>query len=91
MTRWLAEWPPRVVARLPIKVYTKLLAAFLVIVMLLIALGAVSLQVLSRSNLRQGTGRVPEENRRLPPTSARHNSLALQRCLGPLDTRRANA
>ncbi|HEU4478447.1 MAG TPA: ATP-binding protein [Pyrinomonadaceae bacterium] len=52
MTRWLAEWPPRVVARLPIKVHTKLLAAFLAIVMLLIALGAVSLQVLSRSNLR---------------------------------------
>jgi signal transduction histidine kinase len=52
MTRWLAEWPPRVVARLPIKIHTKLLAAFLAIVMLLIAVGAVSLQLLSHSNRR---------------------------------------
>ncbi|MGE5848620.1 MAG: GAF domain-containing protein, partial [Candidatus Methylomirabilota bacterium] len=45
-------WLPRLVARVPATVHAKLLAAFLVIVMLLIAMGAVGLQVLSGVNRR---------------------------------------
>jgi signal transduction histidine kinase len=48
----LTNWLPRLVARVPAAVHTKLLAAFLAIVMLLIAVGAVGLQVLSHSNRR---------------------------------------
>jgi signal transduction histidine kinase/HAMP domain-containing protein len=44
------EWLPRLVARVPATVHTKLLVGFLVIAVLLIALGAVGLQVLSRVN-----------------------------------------
>jgi two-component system, NtrC family, sensor kinase len=47
-TRWL----PRLVARVPATVHAKLLVAFLAIVVLLITLGAVGLQVLSRVNRR---------------------------------------
>jgi signal transduction histidine kinase/HAMP domain-containing protein len=43
---------PRIVARVPAAVHTKLLAAFLAIVILLIALGAVGLQALSDTNRR---------------------------------------
>ncbi len=43
----MTEWLPRLVARVPATVHTKLLAAFLAIVVLLIAVGAVGLQVLS--------------------------------------------
>jgi signal transduction histidine kinase/HAMP domain-containing protein len=43
---------PRLVARVPAKVQAKLLVAFLAIVILLIAVGAVGLQVLSHSNRR---------------------------------------
>ena len=46
MTGWLI----RLVARLPASVYTKLLAAFLAIVVLLIMVGAVGLGVLSKVN-----------------------------------------
>ena len=46
MTNWLVGW----VARLPARVQTKLLIAFLSIVGLLIVLGAVGLQVLSGVN-----------------------------------------
>jgi signal transduction histidine kinase/FixJ family two-component response regulator len=48
MTGWLTDWLPRIVARAPATIRTKLLAAFLSIVVLLITVGAVGLQVLSR-------------------------------------------
>ncbi|HEY7318380.1 MAG TPA: ATP-binding protein [Candidatus Binatia bacterium] len=46
------NWLPWFVARIPAKVHAKLLVAFLTIVLLLIAVGAVGLQVLSQSNRR---------------------------------------
>src|SRR5262245_4063655 len=52
MMRRLTEWLPRVVARVPIRVHTKLLAAFLAIVVLLIAVGTIGLLVLNHSNRR---------------------------------------
>jgi signal transduction histidine kinase/HAMP domain-containing protein len=52
MTNRLTEWFPRIVARVPIRVHTKLLAAFLAIVMLLITVGAIGLLVLSHSHRR---------------------------------------
>jgi signal transduction histidine kinase/HAMP domain-containing protein len=52
MTHLLTEWLPRVVARVPIRVHTKLLAAFLAIVVLLITVGAIGLLVLNHSNRR---------------------------------------
>ena len=48
----MKDWLPRLVARVPATVHAKLLAAFLAIVLLLIAVGAVGLQMLSRSNHR---------------------------------------
>ncbi|HXV81219.1 MAG TPA: ATP-binding protein [Candidatus Binatia bacterium] len=48
----LLEYLPRLVARIPAKVHFKLLVAFLAIVILLIAVGAVGLQVLSESHRR---------------------------------------
>ncbi len=45
-------WLPRLVARAPAGVHAKLLAAFLAIVVLLIAVGAAGLQVLSGVNRR---------------------------------------
>jgi signal transduction histidine kinase/HAMP domain-containing protein len=51
MGMWI-NWLPRLVARVPAKVHAKLLMAFLAIVVLLIAVGAVGLQVLSHSNRR---------------------------------------
>ncbi len=48
----LINWLPRLVARVPAKVHAKLLVGFLAIVILLIAVGAVGLQVLSHSNRR---------------------------------------
>ena len=48
----MKDWLPRLVARVPATVHAKLLAAFLAIALLLIAVGAVGLQVLSRSNRR---------------------------------------
>jgi signal transduction histidine kinase len=45
-------WLPRVVARVPVRVHAKLLAAFLAIVVLLIAVGAVGLRVLGQVNQR---------------------------------------
>ena len=50
-TQWL-RWLPQAVARAPASVYTKLLVAFLAIVGLLIAIGAVSLAELGRLNQR---------------------------------------
>src|SRR5262249_46217093 len=52
MTRRLTTWLPTLVACAPARVHTKLLAAFMAIVFLLIVVGAVGLQVLSRSNRR---------------------------------------
>src|SRR5437773_9192364 len=52
MTGWPTDLLPRLAARIPARVHTKLLVAFLAIVILLIALGAVGLQVLSHSNRR---------------------------------------
>jgi signal transduction histidine kinase/HAMP domain-containing protein len=52
MIGWPTDLLPRLAARIPARVYTKLLVAFLAIVILLIALGAVGLQVLSHSNRR---------------------------------------
>src|SRR6266446_2068308 len=46
------DWLPRLVARVPAPVHAKLLGAFLAIVVLLIAVGAVGLQVLSGVNRR---------------------------------------
>ena len=48
----MIDWLPRLVGRLPIAVHGKLLLAFLAIVGLLIAVGAVGLQVLSGVNRR---------------------------------------
>jgi signal transduction histidine kinase/ActR/RegA family two-component response regulator len=48
----LTAWLPRLVAREPAPIYTKLLAAFLVIVALLITVGTVGLQVLQEANRR---------------------------------------
>jgi signal transduction histidine kinase/HAMP domain-containing protein len=48
----LIRYLPWLVARAPAKVHAKLLVAFLAIVILLIAVGAVGLQVLSHSNRR---------------------------------------
>ena len=45
-------WLPRLIARLPAGVHAKLLAAFLVIVVLLITVSVVGLQALSRANGR---------------------------------------
>jgi signal transduction histidine kinase len=46
----MKDWLPRLVARVPATVHAKLLAGFLAIVMLLIALGGIGLQVLSGAN-----------------------------------------
>jgi hypothetical protein len=48
----VVAWLPRLVARVPATVNTKLLVGFLVIVALLIVLGGVGLQVLGRLNVR---------------------------------------
>ncbi len=48
----LRDWLPQLVARLPMTIYVKLLAAFLVIVLLLIAVGAAGLNALSEDNRR---------------------------------------
>src|SRR2546427_3012054 len=50
--RALVRALPRLVARIPAAVHTKLLVAFLIIVGLLIALGAVGLEVLGEVNRR---------------------------------------
>jgi signal transduction histidine kinase/DNA-binding response OmpR family regulator len=47
-----AEWPGWLVARVPVPIYGKLAAAFLAMVLLLIAVGAAGLQVLSKANDR---------------------------------------
>ncbi len=52
MMRALMRALPRLVARIPAAVHTKLLVAFLIIVGLLIALGAVGLEVLGEVNRR---------------------------------------
>ena len=48
----MIRWLPRLVARIPATVHTKLLVGFLTIVGLLIALGAVGLEVLGEVNRR---------------------------------------
>ena len=48
----IAKWLPRIVARLPAKVHAKLLVGFLTMVILLIAVGAIGLFVLSDSHDR---------------------------------------
>lgn len=48
----MTDWLPRLVARIPAPVHTKLLAAFLAMVVLLITVGAVGLRVLSGANHR---------------------------------------
>jgi signal transduction histidine kinase len=48
----MKEWVIGIVARIPVRVHAKLLTAFLVIVALLIAVGAVGLEELSRVNAR---------------------------------------
>jgi len=48
----MRAWLVGLVARVPVKVHAKLLAAFLVIVLLLIVVGAVGLQTLSAANRR---------------------------------------
>ena len=56
-------WLPRLVAKVPAGVHAKLLAAFLVIVFLLIVVGTVGLQVLSESNRR--TNKLVELQRKI--------------------------
>jgi signal transduction histidine kinase len=48
----MTEWAVRLVARIPVRIHAKLLTAFLAIVVLLIAIGAEGLHVLSRANRR---------------------------------------
>lgn len=48
----MTDWLPRLVAHIPATVHTKLLAAFLAMVVLLIMVGAVGLRVLSGANHR---------------------------------------
>ena len=48
----MIRWLPRLVARVPFSIYGKLLAAFLAIVVLLIAVGTVGLEALSGVNRR---------------------------------------
>jgi signal transduction histidine kinase len=48
----MTDWLPRLVARVPVPVHAKLLAAFLAIVVLLVMVGAVGLRVLSQANDR---------------------------------------
>ena len=48
----MIEWLPRLIARIPASVHTKLLVAFLSIVIMFVALGAVGLSVLRASNER---------------------------------------
>jgi len=50
--RRITDWLPRFVARIPATVHKKLIAAFLAIVGLLIAVGAIGLLVLNHSNRR---------------------------------------
>ncbi len=50
--RRIVGWLPRLVARVPATVYSKLLASFLAIVVLLIMVGVVGLKVLSEVNRR---------------------------------------
>jgi signal transduction histidine kinase/HAMP domain-containing protein len=52
MTNSLTQWLPRLIARMPTKVHAKLLAGFLAIVLLLIAVGSIGLWVLSHSHQR---------------------------------------
>ena len=86
------DWLPRLVARLPLAVHGKLLLAFLAIVGLLIAVGAVGLQVLSGVNRRaEDMVQAPAEDRRLPAAPARHDQPALQRVLGAARPRRPDA
>ena len=48
----MIAWLPRRVARLPISIHTKLLAAFLAMVILLVVMGSVSLATLNGANRR---------------------------------------
>src|SRR5262245_37922175 len=48
----MADWLPRLVARVPATVHAKLLAAFLAMVVLLITVGVVGLHVLGEANRR---------------------------------------
>ena len=48
----MTTWLPRVVARIPITIHAKLLAAFLLIVLLLLCVGAVALRMLGEVNHR---------------------------------------
>ena len=50
--RALTDWLPRLVARAPATIHTKLLTSFLLIVVLLITVGVVSLQALREANRR---------------------------------------
>ncbi|PYM15154.1 MAG: hypothetical protein DMD81_15885 [Candidatus Rokuibacteriota bacterium] len=52
MRTWLYRWLPRLVARVPAPVHAKLVVAFLTIVVLLIAVGAVGLRALVGVNRR---------------------------------------
>jgi hypothetical protein len=87
----LTYWLPRLVARAPAKVHAKLLVAFLAIVILLIAVGAVGLQVLSHSN-RRATALVELQRKIAAYRQLQHtpqpSSTAWLRAVGP---RRADA
>jgi signal transduction histidine kinase len=74
----MREWLIRLVARMPATVQTKLLAAFLAMVVLLLTLGAVGLQTLSRVNRRA------EELVRLQTKDAAYRGLQYEALTGTI-------
>ena len=68
------------VSRVPARVQTKLLVAFLAMVALIILLGAVGLQRAERDErAHRGADRAAAQDRGLPPGAARHHAPALRR------------
>lgn len=50
--QWLTDWLPLLIARVPVTLHAKLLASFLLIVVLLVIVGMVGMQVLNEANRR---------------------------------------
>jgi signal transduction histidine kinase len=76
--RAMSEWLIRLVARMPVAVHTKLLAAFLAMVALLLTVGAVGLYTLSTVNRRA------EELRRLQTKNAAYRVLQYEAVAGTI-------
>ena len=76
----MKDWLPRLVARAPFTVHTKLIGAFFAIVALLIIFGIVVLQVLGGINRRsEELSQAPAQGCRIPSAPARYDHSALQR------------